>query len=158
MTDWDFPVEAGQILQFARALGDENPIYADAGYAAATPLGSVIAPPTFTAASEHYRAGSRLRPAPAEPWRGSGRTAGQAPGSGGGSLHAEQHYVYHRPLRAGERLRVHDASERTWDKASRSGATLRFTERTTDYLDIDGAPVITERRVTVVTLAAPEAR
>ena len=85
MPDWDFPVEAGQILQFARALGDDNPIYADPGYGAGTSLGAVIAPPTFTTASEHYRAESRLRPTPGQPWRGSGRTAGEPSSAGGGS-------------------------------------------------------------------------
>jgi N-terminal half of MaoC dehydratase len=147
MPDWEFPVEAGHVLQFARALGDQNPSCAGSG--------SVIAPPTFTAASEHYRPDSRLRPQPGQPWRGSGRTVGQPSSSGEGSLHAEQHYDYHRPIRAGERLRVHDDGTRTWDKPSRSGAVLRFTERTTQYLDADGRPVVTERRVTVAPAAAP---
>ncbi len=155
MDDWDFPVEAGQILQFARAIGDQNPIYCDAGYAARSEVGSIIAPPTFTAASEHYRADSRLRPQPGESWRGSGRTSGASPSRGGGSLHAEQHYEYHRPLAAGEQLRVHDVGSRSWDKASRSGSVLRFTERTTQYLGADGEPVVTERRVTVTTDPGP---
>jgi len=31
-----FPVEAGHIMLFARAVGDENPIYHDAEYAKTT--------------------------------------------------------------------------------------------------------------------------
>ncbi|MEE2662782.1 MAG: MaoC family dehydratase N-terminal domain-containing protein, partial [Myxococcota bacterium] len=45
-----FPVEAGHIELFARALDDPNPIYSDPAYAATTECGGVIAPPTFTQA------------------------------------------------------------------------------------------------------------
>ncbi len=52
-----FPVEAGHIMLFARAVGDPNPVYADAEYAASTEVGSVIAPPTFVQASAQWDPG-----------------------------------------------------------------------------------------------------
>ncbi len=86
-----FPVEAGHILMFARAIGDENPTY----------LGeSALAPPTFTMASAHHDPDYLLRPKQGEEWFGSGAGAGVMP-EGGGGLHAEQHFEYHRPVRAG---------------------------------------------------------
>ena len=36
MRSYEFPVEAGHIMMFARGVGDPNPIYADADYAATT--------------------------------------------------------------------------------------------------------------------------
>ena len=48
-----FPIEAGHILLFARAVGDTNQIYSDEDYAKTTEVKSIIAPPTFTMASAH---------------------------------------------------------------------------------------------------------
>ncbi len=33
MAEYQFPVDASQIMLFARAVGDKNPIYHDAAYA-----------------------------------------------------------------------------------------------------------------------------
>ena len=41
------PVEATHIMMFARAVGDDNPIYRDGDYAGKTEVGHIIAPPTF---------------------------------------------------------------------------------------------------------------
>ena len=40
-------VEKGAILQFAQAIGDDNPIYSDEAAARKTSYGTLIAPPTF---------------------------------------------------------------------------------------------------------------
>lgn len=40
-------VEKGAILQFAQAIGDDNPIYTDESAARKTSYGTLIAPPTF---------------------------------------------------------------------------------------------------------------
>ena len=103
MPEHRFPVEAGHILLFARAMGDPNPIYADADYAQTTEVGGIIAPPTFERASVQFDPSYHLRPKSGEPWFGSGREPSggphpQAP-EGGTAMHAEQHYEYHRPLR-----------------------------------------------------------
>jgi len=47
-----FPVEAGHILCFARAIGDANPAY----YGAMTGTEPVPAPPTFVQASAQFEA------------------------------------------------------------------------------------------------------
>jgi acyl dehydratase len=42
-----FPVEASHVMMFARAIGDPNPVYADAEQAAASEVGAIPARPTF---------------------------------------------------------------------------------------------------------------
>ena len=85
MTVDRFPIEAGHIMMFARAIGDPNPVYADEAYAAGTEVGNIIAPPTFAQASAQYDADYILRPKIGEPWFGSGREAtGMTRETGGG--------------------------------------------------------------------------
>jgi acyl dehydratase len=69
-----FPVEASHVLMFARAVGDPNPVYSDAEYAAASEVGGLIAPPTFVQASAQFDPDYGLRPKIGRPWFGSGRT------------------------------------------------------------------------------------
>jgi acyl dehydratase len=144
-----FPIEAGHILQFARAIGDPNPVYRDASYAARTEVGGVIAPPTFTTASSHYDPDYPLRPKLGEAWFGSGRSPSGAHREASGGLHAEQHYEYHRPIRPGDVLLAETSEERSWEKQGRRGGKLLFSERVTVYRGADGNPVVTERLVAV---------
>jgi acyl dehydratase len=159
-----FPVEAGHIMMFARAIGDPNPIYSDAEYAASTPVGGIVAPPTFVQASAQFDDTYPLRPKIGEPWFGSGKTAtgmvrsasdgGSSGGGGGGNggvLHAEQHYEYHRPLRAGEVLVATVLPGRTWEKEGRRGGTLSFSESITEFRTESGELVVTARGVGVRT-------
>jgi acyl dehydratase len=69
-----FPVEAGHVLMFARSIGDPNPVYSDAEYAAASEVGGIIAPPTFVQAGAQFDPDYGLRPKIGRPWFGSGRT------------------------------------------------------------------------------------
>ncbi|MGI9292517.1 MAG: FAS1-like dehydratase domain-containing protein [Pseudomonadales bacterium] len=155
-----FPIEAGHILMFARSIGDENPIYADAGYAASTEPGGIIAPPTFMQASAQFEPDNFLRPKAGEPWFGSGKeptTPGSTiPGteecdSGGGILHAEQHFEFHRHPQAGDVLTAMVKDGKTWEKQSRNGSTLRFKEDVTEYRDQNGELVVTATGVGVTT-------
>ena len=68
-----FPVEAGHVMMFARAIGEANPVYADESYAKASETGGVIAPPTFAQASAQFDPEYPLRPKIGKPWFGSGR-------------------------------------------------------------------------------------
>ena len=152
-----FPVEAGHIMMFARAIGDPNPVYADPGYAAGTEVGGIIAPPTFVQASAQFDPDYILRPKFGQPWFGSGReSTGVKPdpaaggGRGGGGLHAEQHYEYHRTLREGDVLSATARQGETWEKEGRSGK-LVFSESITEYRDQHGELVVTARSVGVRT-------
>ncbi|MEM1333343.1 MAG: MaoC family dehydratase N-terminal domain-containing protein [Actinomycetota bacterium] len=69
-----FPVEAGHIMMFARAIGDPNPVFASEAEAEATELGRMIAPPTFAQASAQFDPDYPLRPQIGVAWFGSGAT------------------------------------------------------------------------------------
>jgi N-terminal half of MaoC dehydratase len=152
MTVERFPVEAGHIMLFARAIGDPNPAY----YGAMTGDEPVPAPPTFVQASAQFDPDYFLRPKLGEPWFGSGRNATGVPRSegsagGGGGLHAEQHFEYHRPLRAGDVLTATVRPGETWEKQGRRGGKLVFAESITEYRDQSGELVVTARGVGVRT-------
>jgi N-terminal half of MaoC dehydratase len=133
-----FPVEAGHVLAFARAVG------ADPGR---LPANGDVAPPTFTIASAQFDPDYPLRPRPQTPWHGSGGDAGLVI-EGAGGLHAEQHYVYHRPVRVGDVLAGTTRPGEEWEKQGRSGR-LRFREQITEFRDQAGELVVTARGVSV---------
>ena len=162
----DFPIEAGHIMLFARAIGDPNPIYFDAEYATTTPLGTVIAPPTFAPAGGQFSEGG-ARPTPGKRWHGSGKepTGSNAPPEPGGDalpagaagrMHAEQHFEYHLPLVPGMVLHRVSFPGNEWEKSGRRGGTLRFAETVTEYYDQSEQLVLTSRSVVVRTEAVPQ--
>ncbi|MGH8994473.1 MAG: FAS1-like dehydratase domain-containing protein [Acidimicrobiales bacterium] len=165
--DWSFPVEAGHIMMFARSVGDPNPVYYDEEAAKKTEVGGIIAPPTFVQASAQFNPDYFLRPTIGKLWFGSGKNptgsgakAPEAPagggggggggGSGGVGLHAEQHFEYHRPLRAGDVLTGTNKPGKSWEREGRSGH-LQFSENITEWRDADGNLVVTARGVGVRT-------
>ncbi len=154
-----FPVEATHILMFARSIGDENVVYTDADAAKDTEAGGIIAPPTFVQSSAQFDPSYVLRPKVGQAWFGSSKNAigvvraagGGAGGGNGGGLHAEQHYEYHRPLRAGDVLTATTKPGKTWEKEGRRSGKLVFSESVTEYRDQKGELVVTARGVGVRT-------
>jgi len=148
-----FPVEATHIKMFANAIFDENPVYHDAEKARGSDAGGVIAPPTFGQAAAQFDPEYHLRPKPGQKWFGSGKTPSgidEKPSSSGG-LHAEQHFEYHRPLRAGDVLTLEKKPGKTWEKESKRAGKLMFSEQVTEYRDQKGELVLTARGVSVRT-------
>lgn len=152
-----FPIEAGHIMVFARSIGDANPIYYDEDYAKKTEPGGVIAPPTFSQSSAQYDPDYPLRPKIGKPWFGSGREpSGGEPDvkdleGGGPSLHAEQHFEYHRHIRPGDVLTATMKPGKRWEKEGRRSGKLIFNELVIEYRDQQGELVITARAVSVRT-------
>jgi acyl dehydratase len=148
---------------FARSIGDPNPVYADEDAARAAGLDGIIAPPTFVQASAQFDPDYVLRPKVGAAWFGSGkepsgirREGGSGSGGGGGGgggtgLHAEQHYTYHRPLRAGDVLTATTRPGERWEKEGRRAGKLVFSETITEYRDQNGELVVTARGVGVRT-------
>ncbi|MCU1344380.1 MAG: hypothetical protein JWL70_646 [Acidimicrobiia bacterium] len=154
-----FPVEASHVMMFARSVGDPNPIYYDADYAATTEPGAIVAPPTFAQASAQFTEGYPLRPEIGKPWFGSGREPTGLKPSGDDDktsnmakgLHAEQHFEYRRALKVGDVLTMNQKAGRTWEKTSRNGSTLKFNEQIIEYCDESGEPVVIVTSVGVLT-------
>lgn len=170
---YTFHVDLTSIMLFASAIGETNKIFYDAAHAEETPLGGVIAPPTFATASSHWDPAYGLRgvrripePPPREPEpepdtepkteqeSGGGRRKGG--GGLGRGLHAEQHYHYVKPLRPGMKLQVESKRGDSWEKEGRRGGKLLFGETITEYRDEDGELVMTARSVGVQTSKAVE--
>jgi hypothetical protein len=159
-----FPVEAGHIMLFARAIGDYNPIYHDASYAKTTEPGAVIAPPTFERVWAQWDPSYVLRPKPGQPWFGSAAGPTGLPergsdeegdgGDGGRGLHAEQRYVYHRHVKAGETLTAKTRPGKTWEKEGKRAGKMKFSEQIIDLFDASGDLVITATGVSVITSRA----
>lgn len=149
-----FPVEAGAILMFARAMGDLDPRWYDENSEEAQAHGGVQAPPTFVASVAHFDPDWPYRPHPDRPWFGSGAGPGTpsptVPG-GGTSMQAEQHYEYHVPLRPGDVLTVERSPGRTWEKQSARSGTLLFEEEITRYTNQRGELAVVATRVRVIT-------
>jgi len=79
-----FPVEAGHIMLFARAIGDLNPVYQDADAAKGTEVGGIVAPPTFPQAVSQFDPDYPLRWRPDQPARwlsGATPSSSSRPGS-----------------------------------------------------------------------------
>ena len=136
-----FPVEAGHVLAFGRALGAADP-------PGGLPAVGDAAPPTFAIAGAQFDPEYPLRPRPGTPWHGSGGDAGLVT-EGAGGLHAEQHFIYHRPIRVGDVLAPASRPGEQWEKQGRSGR-LRFREQITEFRDETGELVVTARSVSVL--------
>jgi N-terminal half of MaoC dehydratase len=163
MADHDFPVDRTAILNFAAAIGETNPIYWDRAYAARTPLGDVIAPPTFGISAAQWNPDYGLRGTRRIPVRKAVEPkAEEAPRGGGGGgggggpnltrvLHAEQRFEYKKPLQPGMQLTVASRPGNSWEKEGKRGGKLFFTEGITEYRDANGELVLVATSVTVVT-------
>jgi len=131
-------VERGKIKEFARAIGDSNPLYLDDRVGAASEWGDLIAPPTFaiTFRDEGADTNALLRELGTDISR---------------VLHGEQEFEIHRQLQPGQtylcRARVVDI----YEKSGKSGP-MAFVVRETFVTDKDNELVATLRGVTVVRL------
>ncbi|HWQ73673.1 MAG TPA: MaoC family dehydratase N-terminal domain-containing protein [Syntrophomonas sp.] len=148
----DFLVEAGHIMMFARAIGDDNPVYYDKEYAENTEVGGIIAPPTFIQAGVQYDDEWFLRPRNGEPWIGSGKTpsGAQLDERVTRGMHAEMHYEYHELLRSGDIINCKAYIGDTWSKVNRKGQTLNFEDQVTEYYNQNGKLVITAHFIVVI--------
>ena len=153
-SEWGPPlrveIEASGIAIFARALGDPNPLFRSAQAARAAGFPEVPAPPTFTFVMAHSGAHPDLQPS-----EGRGRLGppdGLATDDGysrdGLYLHGEQHFTYHRQPVAGDvlegRMRVSEPVEKV---GSRGRMEMTFMD--TEWCDLEGAPVVSERIVSM---------
>jgi acyl dehydratase len=115
-----FNVEAtvDTIRHFAHGYGDDNPLYCDESYGAASRFGSVVAPPTFL-----Y---SVFAP-------------GIGPGFGGlQGFHAGGRWEFRRPIRPGDRVRASAALAELQDKQGRRSGRLLIQIGEAVYTDADG--------------------
>jgi hypothetical protein len=143
-----FPIEAGGILAFARAIGDSNPMY----YQSMTQEAEVVAPPTYVEASAHFDPAFERRPLLASA-ANTAEAANSPTPARPPVMHAEQLYRYSRPIRSGEVLLRRSRAGNSWVKPRRSGGQLRFSETIYEYTEFTGDLVVEARTVAVELLS-----
>jgi acyl dehydratase len=130
-------VERGKIKEFARALGDENPLYVDDRVGQASEWGDIIAPPTFmTTFRDGADSGAFLRELGTDISR---------------VLHGEQEFELYRPIRPGETFVCRSKVLDVYEKTGRSGP-MAFVARETSVTDQTNEIVALIRHITVVRL------
>jgi acyl dehydratase len=131
-------VERGKIKEFARAIGDDDPLYLDDRVGAASAWGDVIAPPTFsiTFRDEAADTAAFLKELGTDISR---------------ILHGEQEFEIFRPLQPGQTYLCRAKIVDIYEKAGRSGP-MAFVVRETTIADGSNEIVATMRGVTVVRL------
>ena len=131
-------VERGKIKEFARAIGDLNPLYVDDRIGQASEWGDIIAPPTFATTFRDEAADTSTF------LRDLGTDISRV-------LHGEQEFEMLRPIQPGHtyvcRPRVLDVYEKT-GKSGPMAFALRETVITDRHNDIVG----TMRHITVIRL------
>lgn len=138
-------VERGPVEFFATAVTDANPIYHDAGAAAAAGFAGIPAPPTFSFVMSHQ--GTRSEEQPPDPTGGTNpmfAVMGSLMRQGGLVLHGEQEFVYHRPIVSGDVLDGEGKVVDIYEKESK-GSIMTFVVMETVWRDESGAAVVTER-------------
>jgi acyl dehydratase len=147
-------VEHAAAWAFARAVKDENPVYAFAAAAASAGLSGIPVPPTFSFAWLHACALPDLQPdgsvppSMLPPGTDLFGTGGPARGV---YLHGEQTFTFHRPPRVGEVLDGRTRVSAPVEKSARRGQMV-LSHVQTRWSTPDGAPVVTEDATYILLL------
>lgn len=129
-------VTAEHVADFARALGDENPLYLDAAVARRGPFGALVAPPTYPIAFM------------IQAMSGGMETFLELGLNFMTLVHGEQEFEYVRPVRAGEALTLTGRIADIYDKTGSSG-TLDFVVLETEACDGEGKRVFFSRNTLI---------
>jgi acyl dehydratase len=145
------PEELGRaaIRYFALAVGDHNPRYTDDDAARAAGYDGVVAPPTLVCETNQYAG----RPRNTDGYAGH-EWGIEIPGTrlvrGGNS------YVFHRPVRPADVLRVTWRIDDITEKENRQGQAMVIVTSTARYVNQHG-DLLTENEETLVYVALPGA-
>jgi N-terminal half of MaoC dehydratase len=131
-------VERGKIKEFARAIGNDDPLYLDDRVGAASAWGDVIAPPTFSITFRDEAADTTAF------LKELGTDISRI-------LHGEQEFEIFRPLQPGQTYLCRAKIVDIYEKTGRSGP-MAFVVRETSIADGSNEIVATMRGVTVVRL------
>lgn len=127
-------LERGRLAFFAKAIGEEDPIYSDVSVARAAGHPDLPVPPTFLFAAELESNAQRM-------------FLEKAGVDFSRVLHGEQGFTYHAMLHAGDRVTVHSKITDIYDK---KGGALEFVIREATVSNQSGVHVADLRTVLVV--------
>jgi len=140
LTPFHVEVERGRLRTFARATGQEHPLFLDESAARAAGHPALLAPPTFLFCL------AMEGPNPQEVYERLGVNYAHV-------LHGEQHFDHHRPVCAGQTLHF---APRIGRLDAKKGGTLRFFEWIHRVTDSDGHAVADLCSVMVVRTPSKE--
>jgi acyl dehydratase len=129
-------VTAEHVAEFARALGDPNPLYRDPETARRGPFGTIVAPPTYPIAFM------------VQAMSGGMETFLELGLNFATLVHGEQEFEYTRPIRAGETLTLTGRIGDVYEKVGSSG-TLDFVVLETEARDQAGEVVFFSRNTLI---------
>jgi acyl dehydratase len=134
-------IERAPLTAFAAAVADRNPVYRDAEAAAAAGFDGIPAPPTYGFVALNWGQWEELQGPPID---GSpmADVMGGLIATGGMILHGEQVFRYHRPVVAGDQLRVEGVVKDIYQKVS-GDRTMTFMVVEDTYVDAEGEPAMT---------------
>jgi acyl dehydratase len=136
---FDLPVELGHVQDFARAVGEDNPVFFEAEVAEQHGFPNVVAPPTFTTTQIFHVPRDRR-----ERELGANLDYGRV-------LHGEQEFVYKRLPVAGETLRGRMRIARDFTKEGKRGGLMRFVTYESVFTDEAGDEVLTAHYTLIET-------
>lgn len=129
-------IDPESVKAFARALGEEDPLYLDDEAAKRGPCGAIVAPPTYPIA---FMAQSMAGAASSFEELGLDFMT---------LVHGEQEFEYERAVKAGETLTLTARIKDVYEKQGRSG-TLDILVLETEATDAGGARVFASRQTLV---------
>ena len=134
---FQFPIEAGKIREFARAVLDDNPFYRDEEEAKRWGCSNIPAPPTFAMTSAFVQTPESQVPLKLDFLF---------------ALHGEQEFEYLAPIVAGDELTGRARISERFEKKGKRGGTMLFVVVETQYENQRGERVLNVRQ----TLIQPE--
>jgi peroxisomal enoyl-CoA hydratase 2 len=140
-------IEAAPVMLFARAVKDDDPVYASERAALEAGFDRVPAPPTFSFVMAQSGAFPDLQTGPPRQFLSAAAYARK-----GLFLHGEQHFTYHRQVSVGDVLHGRMRTSKPVTRQARRGP-MELTWFQTRWTDASGEPVVDEQ---IVSLFFPD--
>lgn len=137
-------IERAPVTNFARAVKDLNPVYADRDAAKAAGFEDIPVPPTFLIGAGFWGTYAELQPKDAGV-NPQVEVVGEYGRLGGLLLHGEQSFTYERPLKVGDVLDLETEIVDTYEKTGGTG-TMTFTITDTTYRDAETGELVATAR------------
>jgi len=137
LDEFPLPVERCKVREFARALLDDDPLYQDENAARAAGFDGIPAPPTFAAASMHFRDDLPL-------FERLDLDLKRV-------LHGESSWEYLEPVHVGDELVAHRRIADISTRPGKRGGEMTLVTFEIDFVNQNGDTVLRERDVVIET-------
>lgn len=147
----EMAIEAGKVEEFARAVGDDNPVHRDGSVAVEQGFERTPAPLTFllTSAFPRYRPDDLPREASKQFELGFDSRY---------SIHGEQEFEFERPVLVGDTLTGTTTLADLYQREGQRGGTMTFAVFETEYRTGDNELVATTRATGIEVEQVPDSQ